>query len=113
MLLGWSLHQKWSSAKAVPSFEPTAGRVLSLMMSSQLLPYLPQFAQHTTEWAIPYEHTKECLLHLREWLEQEPYSHNGTYPNFPIELRFSAPDDIWLSPAYGRRTCWIGIMQFK
>ncbi|KIM29190.1 hypothetical protein M408DRAFT_15946 [Serendipita vermifera MAFF 305830] len=72
-----------------------------------------RFAQHTTEWAIPYERTKECLLYLREWLEQEPYTTDGTYPHFPIELRFSAPDDIWLSPAYGRRTCWIGIIQFK
>ncbi|CAG8701416.1 7137_t:CDS:2, partial [Acaulospora colombiana] len=72
-----------------------------------------EFAQHTTEWAIPYEYTKECLVHLNKWLEEEPYSTNGTYPNFPIELRFSAPDDIWLSPAYGRRTCWIGIIQFK
>lgn len=72
-----------------------------------------QFAQHTTEWAIPYEHAQACLIELRDWLETEPYSENGTYPNFPIELRFSAPDDIWLSPAYGRRTCWIGIIQFK
>lgn len=72
-----------------------------------------RFAQHTTEWAIPYEYTKECLVQLNKWLEQEPYSTNGTYPHFPIELRFSAPDDIWLSPAYGRRTCWIGIIQFK
>ncbi|KAG8807645.1 D-arabinono-1,4-lactone oxidase [Serendipita sp. 399] len=72
-----------------------------------------RFAQHTTEWAIPYEHAKACLLHLKEWLKTEPYSPNGTYPNFPIELRFSAPDDIWLSPAFGRRTCWIGIIQFK
>lgn len=72
-----------------------------------------QFAQHTTEWAIPYERTRECLRHLRKWLENEPYTTDGTYPHFPIELRFSAPDDIWLSPAYGRRTCWIGIIQFK
>ncbi|CAG7851354.1 L-gulonolactone oxidase Short=LGO; AltName: Full=L-gulono-gamma-lactone oxidase; Short=GLO [Serendipita indica DSM 11827] len=72
-----------------------------------------RFAQHTTEWAIPYEHAQTCLIQLRDWLETEPYSENGTYPNFPIELRFSAPDDIWLSPAYGRRTCWIGIIQFK
>ena len=72
-----------------------------------------QFAQHTTEWAIPYERTIACLLRLQEWLETEPYTTDGTYPHFPIELRFSAPDDIWLSPANGRRTCWIGIIQFK
>jgi hypothetical protein len=74
---------------------------------------LRQFAQHTTEWAIPYEQTKDCLIHLREWLEREPYSTVGTHPNFPIEIRFSAPDDIWLSPAYGRLTCWVGLIQYK
>jgi L-gulonolactone oxidase len=28
-------------------------------------------------------------------------------------MRVSAADDIWLSPAYGRRVLWIGIMQYK
>lgn len=34
-------------------------------------------------------------------------------PHFPIEIRFSAPDDIWLSPSYNQQTCWIGIVQYK
>jgi len=88
-------------------------RIVDMTSSLRAPSSAEQFAQHTTEWAIPYERTKECLVHLREWLENEPYTADGTYPHFPIELRFSAPDDIWLSPAYGRRTCWIGIIQFK
>jgi hypothetical protein len=38
---------------------------------------------------------------------------NGLRPHFPIEVRFSDSDDIWLSPSNGQRTCWIGIVQFK
>jgi L-gulonolactone oxidase len=37
----------------------------------------------------------------------------GIRPHFPFELRFSAADDIWLSPSCGQETCWIGIAQYK
>ncbi|KAF9009551.1 D-arabinono-1,4-lactone oxidase-domain-containing protein [Cyathus striatus] len=71
------------------------------------------YSQHTTEWAIPYEHTEVCLRQLRVWLRYE-YNHpEGLRPHFPIEIRFSSGDDIWLSPSYGRPTCWIGIIQYR
>ncbi|CNM30238.1 oxidoreductase [Mycobacterium tuberculosis] len=31
---------------------------------------------------------------------------------FPIEVRFSAPDDSFLSTAYGRDTCYIAVHQY-
>jgi L-gulonolactone oxidase len=37
----------------------------------------------------------------------------GLRPHFPFEIRFSAADDIWLSPSFGQETCWIGIAQYK
>jgi len=37
----------------------------------------------------------------------------GARVHFPVEIRFSAPDDIWLSPSYGQKTTWIGIIQYK
>ena len=40
----------------------------------------------------------------------DPY---GLRPHFPIEIRFSDGDDIWLSPSNGKKTCWIGIIQYK
>ncbi|KAG8887889.1 D-arabinono-1,4-lactone oxidase [Tulasnella sp. 332] len=71
------------------------------------------FSQYTTEWAIPYESTAACLEELREWLDNEHADPCGLRPHFPIEIRFSDSDDIWLSPSNGRRSCWIGIVQFK
>ncbi|KAK0463083.1 L-gulonolactone D-arabinono-1,4-lactone oxidase [Desarmillaria tabescens] len=71
------------------------------------------FLQYTTEWAIPYTRSQECLRELHSWLSQEYGDPNGLRPHFPIEIRFSAADDIWLSPSQGQKTCWIGIVQFK
>ncbi|KAF9558516.1 gulonolactone oxidase Lgo1 [Agrocybe pediades] len=72
-----------------------------------------RYPQHTTEWAIPYENAQPCLRELRDYLQKEFKDPNGIRPHFPIEIRFSAADDIWLSPSYGQRTCWIGIVQYK
>ncbi|KAF7980401.1 hypothetical protein HWV62_38208 [Athelia sp. TMB] len=72
-----------------------------------------RYPQHTTEWAIPFENTQACLYELRAWIEEELASPDGLRPHFPIEIRFSDSDDIWLSPSSGQKTCWIGIVQYK
>ena len=72
-----------------------------------------QYPQHTTEWGIPYENSQACLREFREYLQKEQGDPHGIRPHFPVEIRFSAPDDIWLSPSYARQTCWIGIVQYK
>ncbi|KAJ4481020.1 gulonolactone oxidase Lgo1 [Lentinula aciculospora] len=71
-----------------------------------------RYLQHTTEWAIPYANADPCLRELRKYFHEilvDPRER----PHFPIEIRFSAPDDIWLSPSYNQQTCWIGIVQYK
>lgn len=75
--------------------------------------YGSQYPQFTTEWAIPYEQTETCLRELRDWLDEEHADPQGLRPHFPIEIRFSDVDDIWLSPSFGQRTTWIGIIQYK
>ncbi|KIJ61238.1 hypothetical protein HYDPIDRAFT_97107 [Hydnomerulius pinastri MD-312] len=72
-----------------------------------------RYPQHTTEWAIPYENTEACLEDLHSWLAKEFADPGGLRPHFPIEVRFSDSDDIWLSPSNGQKTCWIGIVQYK
>lgn len=84
---------------------------MTLMYISPL-PLL-QYPQHTTEWAIPYENAEACLRDLRFWLAAEHEDPHGLRPHFPIEIRFSAPDEIFLSPSNGHRTCWLGIVQYK
>ncbi|KAH9922306.1 L-gulonolactone/D-arabinono-1,4-lactone oxidase [Epithele typhae] len=72
-----------------------------------------KYPQYTTEWGIPHERTEPCLRELRDWLDEEIHGPNGSRPHCPLEIRFSCPDDIWLSPSNGQTTCWIGIMQYK
>lgn len=72
-----------------------------------------QFPQYTSEWSISYDNTRACLRELREMFKREHARRSGARVHFPVEIRFSAPDDIWLSPSYGQKTTWIGIVQYK
>ncbi|KAI0351627.1 L-gulonolactone/D-arabinono-1,4-lactone oxidase [Trametes cingulata] len=72
-----------------------------------------KYPQYTTEWAVSYDHAEACLRGVRTWLQREFADPSGLRPHSSIEIRFSAPDDIWLSPSNGQRTCWIGLVQFK
>jgi len=72
-----------------------------------------RYPQYTTEWALPFDRAPECLRDLHAWMEREHTDPDGLRPHFPFEIRFSEEDDIWLSPSYKRRTCWIGIAQYK
>ncbi|KAF8488900.1 L-gulonolactone D-arabinono-1,4-lactone oxidase [Gautieria morchelliformis] len=72
-----------------------------------------RFPQYTIEWAIPYEETESCLRALVKWLDKELADSRGVRPHFPIEIRFTKDDDIWLSPSHGQKTTWIGLVQYK
>ncbi|KAF7311777.1 FAD-binding PCMH-type domain-containing protein [Mycena indigotica] len=72
-----------------------------------------RYPQHTTEWAVPLANAPACLRELKNWMDSEAKDPHGLRPHFPFEVRFSKEDDIWLSPAYGRETCWIGIAQYR
>ncbi|KAJ7128136.1 D-arabinono-1,4-lactone oxidase-domain-containing protein [Mycena crocata] len=72
-----------------------------------------RYPQHTTEWALPAARARACLGELAAWLEGERGREGGERPHFPIEVRWSAGDDLWLSPSNGGETCWVGIVQFK
>ncbi|MFE0646385.1 D-arabinono-1,4-lactone oxidase [Streptomyces sp. NPDC058877] len=62
---------------------------------------------HEGEFAVPREHAGEALRELKRWIDahQEKVS-------FPLEVRFAAADDIWLSTAQGRDTCYIAFHQY-
>jgi FAD-linked oxidoreductase len=54
------------------------------------------------EYAIPIEAAKEAFDRVRDYINK-----TGLILSFPIEVRFTIGDDIPLSTAYGRRTCYI------
>lgn len=72
-----------------------------------------RYPQYTTEWALPLERAQPFLRELHSWLDEQHKDPDGIRPHFPIEVRVSAADDIWLSPSNGQITCWIGIVQYK
>jgi|NGEPerStandDraft_13_1074530.scaffolds.fasta_scaffold00449_2 L-gulonolactone oxidase len=60
------------------------------------------------EYAIPREHGAEAVRRVFELIESE-----GLHVSFPIEVRFVAPDDVFLSPSHGRDTCYVAVHMFR
>jgi L-gulonolactone oxidase len=56
------------------------------------------------EYAVPRAHARDAVRGLREVVER-----NNLRVSFPVEVRFTAPDDIPLSTAYGRDTCYVAV----
>ncbi|MFE0701038.1 D-arabinono-1,4-lactone oxidase [Streptomyces sp. NPDC058872] len=62
---------------------------------------------HEGEFAVPREHAGDALRELKRWID----AHEEKV-SFPLEVRFAAADDIWLSTAQGRDTCYIAFHQY-
>ncbi|MEW2018005.1 D-arabinono-1,4-lactone oxidase [Rhodococcus sp. NPDC076796] len=59
------------------------------------------------EYAVPVTEIGWVLREVNSWLER-----SSTSIAFPVEVRFAAADDIWLSTAYGRPTAYIAVHQY-
>lgn len=59
------------------------------------------------EYAVPRAAVPSVLAEIERWLWQ-----TGDLVSFPVEVRFAAADDIWLSTAYGRETGYIAVHQY-
>lgn len=62
---------------------------------------------HETEWALPRAAMPTVLAELERWIER-----TRTRVSFPVEVRFAAPEDVWLSTAHGRDTAYVAVHQF-
>jgi L-gulonolactone oxidase len=60
-----------------------------------------------SEWAFPRAALPEVLRELRRWIE----SHDELV-SFPVECRFAAPDDVWLSTAHDRESCYVAVHRY-
>ncbi|WP_072806878.1 D-arabinono-1,4-lactone oxidase [Rhodococcoides yunnanense] len=59
------------------------------------------------EYAVPAESIVYVLREVDRWLHSSDF-----VVAFPVEVRFAASDDIWLSTAYGRDTAYIAVHQY-
>lgn len=60
-----------------------------------------------TEYAIPTAALPDMLGALSAWIRM-----SDTRVGFPVEVRFAAADDVWLSTAHGRGTAYIAAHEF-
>jgi L-gulonolactone oxidase len=59
------------------------------------------------EYALPRAQAARAVRAVREIVER-----NGFSVPLPMEVRFVAADDAWLSPAFDRETCYIAVHMF-
>jgi L-gulonolactone oxidase len=60
-----------------------------------------------SEYAVPRTAVVDVLLALKDWVDRC----DEALP-FPVEVRFLAADDVWLSTAYGRDTAYVAVHQY-
>ncbi len=60
------------------------------------------------EYAIPRANAAQAVRAVRELVVQR-----GFHVPFPLEVRFVAADDAFLSPAAGRATCYLAVHMFR
>ncbi len=60
-----------------------------------------------SEWAFPRPALTDVLAALRRWLD----AHDERI-SCPVECRFAAADDVWLSTAYERESCYVAVHRY-
>ncbi len=60
-----------------------------------------------SEFAMPREAARQVIAELQRWFERR-----DQFIGFPIEVRFTGADDIWMSTGYQRDTVYIAVHQY-
>jgi L-gulono-1,4-lactone dehydrogenase len=87
---------------------PATGRVEYIDRSDRVFasPRLVRF--YEMEYAIPRDAAVEALNRVRGFIKE-----SGLMISFPVEVRFTRGDDIYLSTAHGRDTCYIAVHVYQ
>jgi FAD-linked oxidoreductase len=95
----------------VPRLNRMAGRVWSAReytdVSHRIFTSPRSVVFREMEYALPREALPAVLRELHAMVARE-----GHTVSFPVEVRFAAADDVWLSTAQGRRTAYVAVHQF-
>lgn len=59
------------------------------------------------EYAVPREAAPQLIRDLKDMVDR-----SDLRLPFPVEVRFTAADDVWMSTAQGRDTCYIAVHQY-
>lgn len=100
---------------ARPAWVPRINRVTSRILSSREFTTASHrvFASQRNvrfremEYAVPRAAASELLVSLKAFTDR-----GGLALPFPVEVRFTAADDVWLSTAYRRESAYIAVHQY-
>lgn len=100
---------------ARPAWVPRINRVTSRILSSREFTTASHrvFASRRNvrfremEYAVPRAAAADLLVSLKAFTDR-----GGLALPFPVEVRFTAADDVWLSTAYGRESAYIAVHQY-
>ncbi len=87
---------------------PSSGRVEYVDRSYRVFASPRWVRFYEMEYAIPAEACAEALNRVRAFVKQ-----SGLTISFPVEVRFTAADDIPLSTAYGRASAYIAVHVYQ
>jgi FAD-linked oxidoreductase len=101
--------------RAIPATVPAVSRVSARALSARTYtasshevfctPRRVRFVE--MEYGLPRAALREAFDGLRKIVDGLPYK-----IQFPVEVRFTAADDIWLSHGYGRDNAYVAIHQY-
>ncbi|MGO9153823.1 D-arabinono-1,4-lactone oxidase [Mycobacterium sp.] len=103
------------TGRRLPGAAPRLNRLMTSLMSEATVTdraykvYATERKVRFTEmeYAIPREHARAAIQRVIDLV------HRRKLPiMFPLEVRFAAPDDAFLSTAHGRNTCYIAVHQY-
>ncbi|HWM17563.1 MAG TPA: D-arabinono-1,4-lactone oxidase [Microbacterium sp.] len=117
VVVGTALHQlACSVARVVPPTIPTINR-LSVNLwgnreftdaSHRVFATGRSVRFREMEYALPAQYVRPAFDALRGLVQEK-----GWRISFPVEVRFAAPDDLWLSTAHGRASGYIAVHRYS
>lgn len=101
--------------RAIPALVPTVNAISARALSARTYTDRSDRVFCTSrrvrfvemEYEIPRAALPEALSQLPRIIEDLPFK-----VQFPVEVRFSGPDDVWLSHGYGRESAYVAVHQF-
>ncbi|GAB2851419.1 D-arabinono-1,4-lactone oxidase [Microbacterium insulae] len=115
-LVGGALHQvACSVARTVPATIPRINRLSVTMWgdreftdaSHRVFATSRSVRFREMEYALPVAHARPAFEALRALVDER-----GWRISFPVEVRFAAADDRWLSTAHGRDSAYIAVHRY-
>ena len=115
-LVGSGLHQvACSTGRAIPALVPTINRVSAKVWgdreftdaSARVFATNRSVRFREMEYALPAANVRPAFEALRALVDER-----GWRIGFPVEVRFAAADDRWLSTAHGRASAYIAVHRY-